>query len=236
MADPTRTPGILAVDIGGSGIKASVIDHAGRLLAERVRVKTPVGKHPDAAVRAIQRLSAELPPFDRIAVGFPGVVRDGRVKTAATLHHDAWRDYPLADSLARALDRPCRLGNDADVQGFAVIRGQGLEMVVTLGTGFGSSTYRDGRIALHLELAHHRFRNGQTYNEQLGDAARRRIGARKWQARVRKMIDNLRVLVCFDRLYIGGGNAKRIEGELPADVTIVDNDAGISGGAWLWRD
>lgn len=236
MAVDTAASDILAVDIGGTGIKAAVIDPAGRLLVERVRVDTPVGAHPDDYIRLIADLAAALPAFGRVAVGFPGVVADGAVRTAPTLDHDAWAGYPLADGVGQALSAPCRLGNDADVQGYAVIRCRGLEMVVTLGTGFGSSTYRDGRLALHLELAHHRFRGGQTYNQQLGEAARRRIGNRPWRRRVASMIENMRTLVNFDHLFIGGGNARRVKGELPPDVTLVDNDAGLSGGAWLWRE
>ena len=87
----------------------------------------------------------------------------------------------------------------------------------------------------HLELAHHRFRKRQTYNEQLGDATRREIGNGKWERRVHKMIENMRTLVLFDHLYIGGGNAKKLALPLPEDVSTVDNKAGITGGAWLWK-
>ncbi len=228
-------PGILAVDIGATGLKASVIDDEGRLLAERVRIATPVGHPPADYVVAIGQIATQLPPFDRIAIGFPGAVRDGVVRTGPLLDHADWSGFRLCDAVSEALGVPCRLGNDADVQGFAVIAGKGLEMVVTLGTGFGSATYQDGRLALHLELAHHRFRKGQTYNEQLGDAARREVGQEKWERRVHRMIDNMRTLVLFDRLYIGGGNAKKLVQALPDDVEVVDNSAGIIGGAWLWK-
>lgn len=243
QADPQPVPpgaqqpaaAILAIDVGGSHLKAAVLDADGNMLTERVRVETPLGLDPDQFVLVLQRLVAELPPYDRIAVGFPGRVRDGIVRTAPLLHHDSWHGYPLAERLGLALGRPCRLGNDADVQGLAVIEGQGLEMVITLGTGFGSALYEHGRLCPHLELAHAPFRKGETYNEQVGDAARRRIGERKWQRRVLRAIDNMRTLVDFDHLYVGGGNARRLAVELPADVSIVDNDAGIRGGAWLWR-
>ncbi len=226
--------GILAIDVGGTGIKAATVDEHGTLCGERVRIDTPVGAHPDAVVAAITALVDSLPRGNRIAVGFPGMVRDGRVLTAPNLGHDAWHGYELATALGQALHGDVRLANDADVQGLAVIRGVGLEMVITLGTGFGTGLYQDGHLCPHLEIAHQRFRHGQTYDEQLGDAARKRSGNRKWRKRVLRAIDAMRALVVFDHLYLGGGNAPRLEGRVPGDVTIVDNQAGIAGGAFLW--
>ena len=229
----TRT---LAIDVGGTGLKASVIDDTGRLLADRVRVDTPVGSPPREIVEALARLVAPLGSFDRVSVGFPGVVRNGRVLTAPNLDNKGWKDFDLAGALGRALGKPVRVANDADVQGLAVIAGKGVEMVITLGTGFGTGLYLDGRLAPHLELSHHVFRKGETYDEHLGNAARKRVGNGKWNKRVRKAIRSLRALTSFDHLYIGGGNAKKIDFELDPDVTVVSNDAGIRGGIALWQD
>jgi len=116
-----------------------------------------------------------------------------------------------------------------------VVVGKGLEMVVTLGTGFGSALFFHGTLCPHLELAHHPFRNGQTYNEQLGELAREQIGGRRWNKRVAKMIDTLHALVFYDHLWIGGGNSRHVKLELGPDVTLVDNTAGILGGIKLWE-
>jgi polyphosphate glucokinase len=229
----TRT---LAIDVGGSGLKASVVDDAGRLLTDRVRVETPVGRPPREIVEALGRLIAPLGAFDRVSVGFPGVVRNGRILTAPNLDNKGWKGFDLAGALGRTLGKPVRVANDADVQGLAVIAGKGVEMVVTLGTGFGTGLYLDGRLAPHLELSHHPFRKGETYDEQLGNAARKRIGNRTWNKRVRRAIRALRALTSFDHLYIGGGNAKKIDFELDPDVTVVSNDAGLKGGVVLWHD
>jgi len=229
----TRT---LAIDVGGTGLKASVIDDTGRLLTDRVRVDTPVGSPPREIVEALARLVAPLGSFDRVSVGFPGVVRNGRVLTAPNLDNKGWKDFALAGALGRTLGKPVRVANDADVQGLAVITGKGVEMVITLGTGFGTGLYLDGRLAPHLELSHHAFRKGETYDEHLGNAARKRVGNGKWNKRVRKAIRSLRALTSFDHLYIGGGNAKKIDFELDPDVTVVSNDAGIKGGIALWQD
>jgi polyphosphate glucokinase len=226
----------LAIDVGGSGLKAAVVDEAGRLLTERVRVDTPVGSPPGAVVEALVRLVGPLGACDRVSVGFPGAVRNGRVLTAPNLDHEDWKDFDLAAALTRALGKPVRVANDADVQGLAVITGKGVEMVVTLGTGFGTGLYQDGRVAPHLELSHHRFRKGETYDEHLGNAARKRVGNRKWNKRVRKAIRALRALTSFDHLYIGGGNARKLDFELDPDVTVVSNEAGLKGGVALWRD
>src|ERR671922_815401 len=226
----------LAIDVGGSGLKASIVDESGRLLTDRARVETPVGAPPKEIVQTLVQLVQPLGPYERVSVGFPGVVRDGRVLTAPNLGNKGWKGFDLAGALGKGLGKPVRVANDADVQGLAVIASKGVEMVITLGTGFGTGLYLDGRLAPHLELSHHRFRKGETYDEQLGNAARKDVGNKKWNKRVRKAIDNLRTLTNFDHLYIGGGNAKKIEFELDSDVTIVSNEAGIRGGVALWQD
>lgn len=231
---PSRPVNTLAIDIGGSGLKATVVDDSGTLLCDRVRIDTPVGSPPDAIVAMLVELVRELPAHDRVAVGFPGMVRDGIVRTAPNLGHDDWQGYALANALGEALRKPVRVANDADVQGLAVIRGKGVELVITLGTGFGTALYANGRLCPHLELAHMPFRKGESFDTQLGNAARKEVGSKKWRKRVRKAIELLRTLTHFDHLYIGGGNAKKVCMALGDDVSYVDNTAGLSGGAKLW--
>jgi polyphosphate glucokinase len=225
----------LAIDVGGTGLKASVLDETGRMMADRVRVETPVGATPGVIVNTLVKLVQQLPSFDRVSVGFPGVVRDGHVRTAPNLRNKGWRGYDLAGALQKRLGKPVRIINDADMQGLGVIRGKGIEMVVTLGTGFGTGLYWNGRVAPHLEIAHHPFRKDEDYDQQLGEAARQKIGNKKWKRRVQEAIVTLRNLVNFDRLYVGGGNAKKIDFKLDPDVVIVDNKAGIEGGIALWQ-
>lgn len=226
----------LSVDIGGSGLKAALLDAAGRMVTERVRVDTPVGAPPGDYVAALAALVAPFPPFHRVSVGFPGVVRGSKVRTAPNLGNGAWEGYDLGAALTRRFKVPARLSNDAEMQGLAVVRGRGVEMVLTLGTGFGTALFEDGRRSVHLELSHHPFRKGQTYDQQLGDAARRRVGPARWNRRVRRALDNMRTLVLFDHLYIGGGNAQRLHLRLPRDVSIVENIMGLRGGVRLWDE
>jgi polyphosphate glucokinase len=225
----------LAIDIGGTGLKASVVDEDLKMLTERVRVATPVGAPPEKVVEVLAGMVAPLGAFDRVSVGFPGVVRDGRVLTAANLGNDKWTGFALAQALEAALAKPVRVANDADLQGLAVIAGKGVEMVITLGTGFGTGLYLEGRLGPHLEIAHHPFRHGETYDQQLGNATRKAIGNARWNNRVKRAIGNMRRLTNFDHLFIGGGNAKKIDFALDPDVTIISNEAGMEGGVALWR-
>ncbi len=213
-----------------------MLDRTGAYLADRVRVATPVGSPPADFVQAIGLLVEPLPAFDRVSVGFPGVVRDGVIRTAPNLDHDGWKGFDLAGALAAHLGKPVRVLNDADMQGLGAIRGLGLEMVITLGTGFGTGLYLNGHLLPHLEIAHQSFRKGETFDEQLGNAARKQVGGKKWNKRVKKAIAALRALTSFDHLYVGGGNAKHITFEPDPDVTIIENKAGIEGGVAAWHD
>jgi polyphosphate glucokinase len=229
-------PTTLSIDIGGTGLKASVLDEKGQMVVDRVRVETPVGSPPEMIVETLVKLVEPLPSSDRVSVGFPGVVRDGKILSAPNLGNEAWKGFDLQSAMTEALKKPVRIVNDADMQGLGVILGKGVEVVITLGTGFGSGIYVDGRLSCHLEMAHHPFRKGETYDQQLGNAARKKVGSKKWNKRVKKAIKNLRVLTSFDHLYVGGGNAKKLNFKLPDDITVVSNQAGIAGGIALWRD
>jgi polyphosphate glucokinase len=226
----------LAVDVGGTHVKASVLDAAGKLLHEEVQLDTPRDLTPDRLVAMIDQLATAMPEFDRISVGFPGVVRRGVVRTAANLGTERFAGFDLASAVEARLKRPVRVRNDADVQGYAVIKGHGIEMVITLGTGFGSAVFSNGRLGAHLELAHHCFHDGRTYEDQLGDSALKQMGEPAWNDELARAISTLRDLSDFDHLFIGGGNSRLVRLELPDDVTIVNNIAGIVGGVRLWND
>ena len=225
----------LAVDIGGTGIKALVLSATGKALTERARVKTPRPATPGAVLNTIAGLAKEQGKFDRVSVGFPGVVRRGVTVTAPHLDGN-WRNFRLAEALSKKLAKPVRVANDADVQGLGAIKGYGVELVITLGTGFGSALFVDGRLVPNLEMAHHPFQKNQTYDEKLGDTARKKIGKKKWNGRLLKAIATLEHLFNYDHLYIGGGNAKKIISKLPSNTRIVENVAGLLGGIALWRD
>jgi len=223
----------LAIDIGGSGIKVMVLNPSGQPLTERDRLETPYPATPEAVLTVIQAL-AENKSFDRISVGFPGVIRAGVTETAANLHPD-WLGFHLQEALQKRLVKPVRVANDADLQGLGVVRGQGVELVITLGTGVGSALFVQGILVPNLELGHHPFRKGETYEQQLGRAALDEVGKKKWNERLRKAIAQLSHTFNYDVLYLGGGNAKEIRLELPPTVQVVPNVAGLLGGIALWR-
>jgi polyphosphate glucokinase len=227
---------ILAIDVGGTGLKAAILNAEGEMLTERIRVQTPHPCQPDVLVDALVEMVKPLSGFTAVSVGFPGVVRHGKIITAPNLGTEELGGFDLATALQERLGKPVRVINDADMQGFGAIEGKGLEMVITLGTGFGSALFMDGRLAPHLEIAHLPFRDDKTYDQQIGDKARKKVGKKEWNRRVKRAIETVRALTHFDKLYIGGGNAQRITFELDPDVTIVSNEQGVRGGAWLWRE
>lgn len=233
MTDKKRLQ-TLAVDIGGSGIKVMVLDEDGQPMTERDRVETPQPAKPEPVIAAIVGL-AKGKEFDRVSVGFPGVVKAGITKTAVNLDPD-WLDVDLASILAQQLDKPVRVINDADMQGLGAIAGKGVELVITLGTGMGGALFLNGKLVPNLEPGHHEFRKGDTYEQQLGNAALEDVGKKKWNDRLSKAIAALEHFFNYDTLYIGGGNAKCITLDLPQNVKIVPNVSGLLGGIALWRE
>ena len=227
-------PLTLAIDIGGTGLKAGVLDADGHLIVPHARVKTPKQGTPDTVLNALLALIGPLGEFDRISVGFPGVVRSGQVMTAPNLANVAWHGYPLASVLADRLGKPVRMLNDATVHGLGVITRSGLECVVVLGTGFGFALFDNGQLTPHLELAHHPIRSDTDYDQYIGDAALKAIGRKRWNKRLSLALTCVRNLTGYDQLHIGGGNARHIRLELEQNVRIVGNDAGIIGGVRLW--
>ncbi len=225
----------LTVDIGGSGVKVMLLDEAGNALTERSRVETPQPPKPNAVIEAIAQLAAGQGEFHRVSVGFPGVVRGGVTYTAVNLDPD-WVGFDFATTLSQRLGKPVRVANDADVQGLGAISGKGVEMAITLGTGFGSALFVDGKLVPNLEMGHHPFRKGETYEQQLGRAAMEKSGQPKWNSRLEKAIATLEHLFNYDYLYIGGGETKKITIQLPPNVKIVPNVTGLLGGIALWRD
>lgn len=225
----------LTIDIGGTGIKGIVLDVTGAPITERHREETPHPAVPEAVLATVDAVIQRLGEFDRVSIGFPGVVQDGVTKTAPNLH-PSWSGFPIAEQMStRTGGKPVRVINDAAIQGLGVIEGKGIELVITLGTGLGCCVYTDGK-PVHLELAHHPFKKGKTYEDLVGNVARKAAGKKKWNKRVRQAIAQMEALFNYRKLYIGGGNTKHLDKEgLPENVTVVDNVAGLTGGIRLWQ-
>jgi polyphosphate glucokinase len=216
----------LVIDIGGTGIKAMVLNEIGEPIKELKRVPTPKSGKPEEVITAIQKLAKEIAPFHRISVGFPGVVRSGVVGDAVNLDGD-WKDFNLTKALEQKFKKPVRAANDADIQGFGAISGKGIELVLTLGTGVGSSLFVDGRLVPNVEVG----------KDKLRGAELERVGKKRWNRRLMKLVGKLEAMFHYDRLYIGGGNAEMVNiSLLPGNVTIVSNLNGLLGGIALWND
>lgn len=231
-------PDTLVIDIGGTGIKMITVDGRGEARNERHRALTPDPATPGSVLEVILALAEDQPgTHARVSVGFPGVVRHGVVQTAPNLGTDAWAGFDLAAVLADRLGRPTRVINDAELQGYGVIDGAGVELVLTLGTGLGSGLYTDGHLVPNLELAHHRFRKGDTYEERLGNAERKRIGNGKWSRRVLRALSRIDPIFNPDVIHLGGGNTRKLDPEtLPDNVRVFLNVEGLTGGVRLWAD
>ena len=257
------------MDCGGTGIKATVLDAAGVPVCARVKLRTPYPNPPDVLIAAVVNLAASTgKSFDRVSVGFPGLIRNGVVH--ATPHYvteagpftprrpdlekewahfdteagpftprrpdleKEWAHFDVRAAMEEALGRPTRVLNDAEVAGLAVIEGQGFEVLFTLGTGLGCALFDDGRLLPKVEMSQAPFRKGETYDQQLGHHARKRLGDKRWSARVAKAIDVLRPVLWWDRAYVGGGGAKHLTRDLGPDITLVTNESGLLGGVRLW--
>lgn len=237
----------LSIDIGGSGFKASIVNAQGIMTTDRVRVDTPYPCPPERLVETVTELVRPLLAVHRVSVGFPGLVRHGHVIEVPSLSRreyggdrdpelaSAWHGFDLAHALAQQFQLPTKVVNDADMQGCAVVRGQGLEFVMTLGTGVGTALFNDGALLPHLELSHGPFRNGLTFDIALGNAQRKEVGNERWAKRVRKAVAAFDDMLFFDHLYVGGGNAKHLSpGDIGPKGEIVPNTSGILGGVRVW--
>ncbi len=236
---------VYGIDVGGSGIKGAPVDtQTGELVAERIRVKTPRPATPEAivatAVEVVRRSGWDGP----VGCGFPAVVKDGVVRTAANID-EAAIGFDLQGRLEQELGNPVRVINDADAAGLAEMRwgaGRGIEGVVlmlTLGTGIGTSLFVEGRLVPNTELGHIEIR-GKDAEHRASDSARKRddLSWREYAERLDEYLHRIEDLLWPDLIVIGGGISKKSEKFLPhltARTKIVPaqmlNEAGIAGAA-----
>lgn len=225
---------ILSIDIGGSHIKSTILDHNGKLLQEYTKVKTPEPASPAHVIASIMELISGFESYTHVSVGFPGYVRDGIVWTAPNLGTDLWAQVSLSTLLEKALKKPTIVLNDADMQGLGIVKGKGLEVLITLGTGMGFAMLLDGQLLPHLEISHHPITGKKDYDQYIGKAALKKIGPKAWNERMKQVLAVLKTVLNYDTLYIGGGNASVLNFPLDKNIKQVSNRDGIKGGAQLW--
>ena len=241
----------LSVDCGGTGIKASVLSDAGKVLIEYPYLKTPYPLSPNRLISIIEEFVKTGPKINRVTVGLPGMIRDGKVVVIPHYINaggprtvvdqglkNKWFGFDMQQALKKKLKLPVLVLNDAEVHAAAVVTGVGLETVLTFGTGLGCAMFNDGKIAPHLELSHATIRYGKTIDAWIGEISRRRMGNQLWSRRVKALIEELYPMILWDKLYIGGGNAQRISRtalkSFDYKVKIIPNSAGVAGGVKAW--
>jgi polyphosphate glucokinase len=226
-------PVTLAIDVGGSHIKAALLGATGHLVSERLRIPTPDPLTPKKLLTTLVDMAERLDAHDRVSVGINGLAHAGRLYSIPVTSDPAFRGFDLAGLLRRRDRRPVRVLNDAQMHGLGFIKGRGVEMAITLGTGLGSALFIDGKLGPHVQ-----FLAATGYEDMkggdYGDLALKALGRKKWSRRVERLIELLRQLTNFDHLYIGGGNASKLKVDLPKDVSRGDNSAALLGAVRMW--
>ena len=201
------------------------------MATEKLREDTPGRFTPRELMTLIARLASRMPSYDRVSVGIPGIVHRNVVYSLPASKSQAFKRFELGAQLSERLGKRVRVTNDAAMHGLAAISGDGIEMVITLGTGLGTALFIDGVLSAHYQTLPEQDEPFSAY----GDAARKKVGRKRWEQRVRELFDKLRGITNYDRLYVGGGNAERLKREMPARVKRIDSAAGILGGHRLWE-
>jgi polyphosphate glucokinase len=230
----STSPITLAIDIGGTGLKIQALSPEGLAISDRLRVPTPNPATTTAVLTALDELKVSVPLFDRVSVGFPGVIKQGKTLTAANLD-PGWVGFPLAKTLEKRWGKPTRMANDCAVGGYAVIKGHGVELVITLGTGMGSAIFTEGVLCPGLELGHHPWRK-KTYEDYLGKRGLEKYGVKRWNKLLERAIEQTAATFNWDVLYLGGGNSKKITLKHGTNIKIISNEEGLLGAMALWRD
>lgn len=236
---------VLGIDIGGTGIKGAVVDtKRGRLLTDRLRLLTPQPATPDAVASTVGDVARHFEWDGPIGCTFPGVVKGGRVHTAANLD-PAWVDLNAAELFAAASGCAVTVVNDADAAGeaearFGAANGRpGLVIAVTLGTGIGTALVIDGRLVPNTELGHLPLR-GVDAEQWAANSVRERLELswEDWAVRVDEYLHLVEDLFWPDLFVLGGGVSKKAEHFVPlltcrTKVVAAQllNQAGIVGAA-----
>jgi polyphosphate glucokinase len=237
----------IGIDIGGTGIKAGVVDlEHGRLLAERTKVDTPHPATPHAVAAAVCGLLEGIEGDGPLGITMPSVVLDGVVKTASNIA-PSWVGTDATALFNEATGRPVGVVNDADAAGMAEVRygaaagHRGVVILVTLGTGIGSALFVDGALVPNTELGHLHLHHGDA-EDWAAESARERdeLSWKAWSKRVSEYLELVESLLWPDLFVVGGGVSRRADRFLPlltcrtpVVAATLHNDAGIVGGAMV---
>ncbi len=236
---------VFGIDVGGSGIKGAPVNtQSGELLTERVRIKTPNPATAQAIVQTTVEVIAQADWEGPVGCGFPAVVKDGVARTAANIDESAI-DFDFQSALEKELGASVRVVNDGDAAGLAEMRwgagreADGVVLMLTLGTGIGTSLFVGGRLVPNTEFGHIEVR-GKDAEHRAADSARKRddLSWKEYAGRLDEYLHRIEALLWPDLIVIGGGISKKSEKFFPhlsARTKIVTaemhNNAGIAGAA-----
>jgi polyphosphate glucokinase len=213
---------VLVIDVGGTNIK---------LLAtgQKEARKLPSGPEmtAESMVRVVKKAAKDW-NYDVVSIGYPGPVVHGRPLREPHNLAPGWVNFDFE----QAFGRPVKILNDAAMQALGSYNG-GRMLFLGLGTGLGSAMIVDGALE-PMELAHLPYKNGKTYEDYLGIRGLKRLGTKKWQQHVRKVVGQLRDALIAEEVVLGGGNVKKLE-ELPPGTRLGNNANAFVGGFRVWR-
>jgi polyphosphate glucokinase len=237
---------ILGIDVGGTGIKAALVDvESGSLLSDRHRVETPRPATPDAMAEAVRQLAGEFNYKGTVGCCFPTIVVDGQARSISNLD-ESWRNVQIDETFARATGLPFVVVNDADAAAVAEMQlgaGKsldGLVLTITIGTGIGSGMYYNGRLIPNLELGHMAGKDGEPFEAYASKRARveEDLSWPDWGARFDAFLRRCDRVCTPDHFIIGGGTSKKFDRfkdtlttPTPIHVARFLNNAGIIGAA-----
>ena len=236
---------VLGIDVGGSGIKGAPVDtETGKLLGERVRIKTPKRAEPEPVVEVVAEIAKSFDWKGPVGIGFPAPIKTGITMMAANVS-EKWVGTNADDLFTKVTGCDCTMINDADAAGLAEMKfgagvGQpGTVIMVTLGTGIGSAIFYRGVLLPNTEFGHLEVQ-GRDAESRASDAARQRddLSWKKYAKRLNLFLTAMERLFWPDLFIVGGGISKESEKFLPL-LTITTpivpaqlrNQAGIIGAA-----
>jgi polyphosphate glucokinase len=241
---------VLAIDIGATSIKCGHVDPAGRLVGPVARFATPYPCSPSRLVELISRYVSES-GCDRVGVGFPGAILNGRVVEPGNLSrphgftspidaalHEQWLATDLQRSLVEATGVDIRVVNDATLAALGCCVGQGTELVFTLGTGFGIALVVEGQLVPIRDVGAEEFVEEQSYDQLLGEHARSQ-DTRRWSELLILAATNFVKEFSPTIVHLGGGNSRRVDladfAALGVRVVVNGNDATLAGAVKLFE-
>lgn len=254
-ADPGHTPDpahCLGVDVGGTGIKAGLVDLGrGELIGDRLTRDTPQPATPDAIAGVIREMVAEIGWDGPVGVALPSVIHEGVARIAHNID-SSWIGCDVVDLFARHLPgRPVVMLNDADAAGLTEVHYgagegvRGLVILLTFGTGIGSALLLDGRLLPNTEFGHLYVEDiaGRGFDEaeHLASAmvrARDGLSFEEWAPHVSNVLRAIEDLLWPRAFVLGGGVSEAadewfplLENRTPVRAAVRLNDAGIIGAA-----